>query len=180
MPLVTFLFHTFDYLDFVIFFAIRPQSKFPLLLLEWSRSFWFLMEGKSREELRSLSFEKEVFHIVFLLFKMINTIIKMVLWSSLFLTVHLSVFSRCSQSCRHSKGWGPGRCSPPTTFCCTSSTSSSHLSCGPHSYYYAPCATCASTCYGHQTRLVVMRQTVSVIWELFCLTSVLLTSSSHD
>ena len=63
--LFTFLFHTLDYLDFVLFFAIRLQCKFPLLLLEWSRSFWFLMEEKSREELRSLSFEKEVFNIVF-------------------------------------------------------------------------------------------------------------------
>lgn len=87
----------------------------------------------------------------------------MVFLSGLFLSVHLSVFSRRSQSCRSSKGRGPSRCSPPPTFCCTSSTSSPHLSCGSHSYYYAPCATCASTCYGLQTRLVVMRQTVSVI-----------------
>lgn len=32
--LFTFLFHTLDYLDFVLFFAIRLQCKFPLLLLE--------------------------------------------------------------------------------------------------------------------------------------------------
>lgn len=73
-----------------------------------------------------------------------------------------STFSWCSQRCRRTKS--RGCCSPATTFCCSSTPLTSPcFSCGPHSHHHAPCATCASTCYGHQTRLVITRQTVSVM-----------------